>query len=213
MKASFLIRTKQQFSSWSRLYDSRLFRLYFEPLYYRTLLYLDAVIQRADLEQGHVLDIACGTGEVLIRLSKSHPRMKLTGVDLAPKMLEVARKKDSEHHIQWIEGDSAHLPFKSESFDLLLCSEAFHHFFQPQQTLQEMKRVLSEEGFLLLIDPGANSWGWNLLFNRLGRMLELMNRCYSKEELATMLARSGFLIEQHFVVRGNNFFFCRKIRK
>lgn len=210
MDTSSLTRTKQQFARWSHFYDSIVFRLYFEPLYNKILQIINHLVEERPWARARVLDIACGTGEILIRLSVQYPDMELTGFDLVPEMLKKANEKAKKENMRWIEGDASHLPFANGSFDLVICSEAFHHFFQPEQTLSEIHRALTDGGFLLLVDPGANTWASNLLFNGLGKIFEQMNRCYSDKELTAMLHNASFKITRSFVFRKNNFFLCQK---
>ena len=73
------------------------------------------------------LDVACGTGVVARLAAKAGA--KVTGLDLNPGMLAVARVVPSEGApIHWIEGSALDLPFPPESFDVILCQLGLQFF-------------------------------------------------------------------------------------
>lgn len=117
--------------------------------------YLDATLSLA-LEPlapagaPRILDIACGTGELERRLGRLWPEARLTGVDLTPSMLRRASAKGLD--AEWLAADSTHLPLASASFNYVLCVNAFHYFRTPERSLAEMRRVLREDGTLVLVD-------------------------------------------------------------
>lgn len=147
--------TKQLFSGWAGRYDSSLFLLYFERLYCRILEIL-AQHGRDYISPGAtVLDIACGTGEVLFRLATQHPKTSFIGIDLTVAMVEAAREKTKLlPNVEIKEGNAERLSFSDQAFDAVLCSEAFHHFSNPKQALEDMHRVAKDRSLLLLVDPG-----------------------------------------------------------
>lgn len=111
-------------------------------------------LEHVPLERGErVLDIACGTGIVArIVASRVGPEGQVTGVDISPRMLEVARAHAPvDGSIIWQEGDAGDLPFGDESFDLVLCQQGFQYFPDKPLALSEMHRVLSPDGRLALI--------------------------------------------------------------
>ena len=65
------------------------------------------------------------------------------------------------HDAHFVAGDSEHLPFESDSFDFLTCSNSFHHYPDQQAVVIEFRRVLKPGGHLLLIDGFRdNVVGW-----------------------------------------------------
>jgi 2-polyprenyl-3-methyl-5-hydroxy-6-metoxy-1,4-benzoquinol methylase len=107
----------------------------------------ELVAARASVEPGmRVLDVACGTGNAAIPAARSGARV--TGLDLAPKMLEQARVKAETAglEIEWVEGDAEELPFEDGSFDRVL--SIFGHMFAPrhERVADEMVRVCRKGG-------------------------------------------------------------------
>lgn len=112
-----------------------------------------------------LLDVGCGTGTVLALLAKELPGMKLTGLDLSPRMLEQAKAKRIPR-ADFLEGDGERLPFPDGSFACVTCMHTFHHFPRPEAGMAEMCRVLEPGGTFLLCD-GTMVRPLRWLYNRL----------------------------------------------
>ncbi|MDD3224947.1 MAG: class I SAM-dependent methyltransferase, partial [Clostridium sp.] len=87
-----------------------------------------------------ILDVGCGTGNVLMKLS-SNRDLNLYGLDISEKMIEIA-KKNLGDKAQLKVGDSEYMPWEDNSFDVIVCNASFHHYPNPEKVLIEMKRVL-----------------------------------------------------------------------
>ncbi len=93
---------------------------------------LRAVIQHLPHQKtDKVLDVGCGTG-----LSSMLFSCFKVGVDPTFELLQQARKR-----MPVIQGVAESLPFKDNSFDIVVCLTALHNFSDPQRALLEMKRV------------------------------------------------------------------------
>jgi ubiquinone/menaquinone biosynthesis C-methylase UbiE len=109
----------------------------------------EVVVAAAGVEPGmEVLDVACGTGNATLPAARAGARV--TGLDFAPGLLEIARERaaDAMLEIDFIEGDAQELPFEDASFDRLVST--FGHMFAPdhRKTADEMKRVLKPGGVI-----------------------------------------------------------------
>ena len=104
-----------------------------------------------DTKATNILDIGCGTGELLEKLTKTHPQAKLTGIDLSAAMLKHAKEKLPKS-INLLQGNAATLPLKSNSFDLIFSLSSFHYWQNQTQALQEVFRVLKSDGNFILTD-------------------------------------------------------------
>ena len=107
----------------------------------------ELVVECAGVEPGmDLLDVACGTGNASVPAAKAGARV--TGLDFAPALLEIARERASDAmvEIDFVEGDAQELPFEDASFDRVLST--FGHMFAPDhaRTAAEMKRVLRPGG-------------------------------------------------------------------
>jgi len=84
----------------------------------------------------------------------------LTGVELSPAMLAVARQyaADLGREVDLHEGDAERLPFGDASFDTVVCALALCTIPDPAGAIGEMRRVLVPGGRLLLLDHIGSSW-------------------------------------------------------
>ncbi len=137
---------KEFFNRWSKTYDSsrtRFWMRHFQIPALREIQFLPGI---------KILDLSCGTGELLQTLyQKSKRSAKLYGLDISVDMLQKAREKLSPE-IVLVQGDVHHLPFDNEEFDYVLCTEAFHHYHSQNQAVAEMNRVLRHEGKIIIVD-------------------------------------------------------------
>ena len=104
-----------------------------------------------------VLDVGCGTGAVLELLHGEYTEKHLTGLDLTPRMIEAACAKRLEN-VCFVVGDAEALPFESQSFGAVLCSNSFHHYPHSEKFFSETARVLRPGGRLILRDYTSNDF-------------------------------------------------------
>lgn len=113
-------------------------------------------------ENDRVLDIGCGGGETLRRMSAMVKNGKLTGADyseLSVKMSKEHNKADIENgKMEIIEASVEKLPFSDDSFDKIITVESFYFWPDPQENLKEVYRVLANGGkFLIVADINGDA--------------------------------------------------------
>jgi SAM-dependent methyltransferase len=96
-----------------------------------------------------VLEIACGTGIVTIRLADALPDAAIVATDLNQPMLVYARAAVPDPAIVWQQGDAQALPFEDDSFDVVVCQFGFMFLPDKVQGFREARRVLRPGGVLL----------------------------------------------------------------
>lgn len=101
-----------------------------------------------------LLDCGCGTGPMISLLYEKDPTKHYTGVDLTPRMIQVAKAKGLPG-VSFVLGDCEDLPFGEGSFDAAICSNSFHHYPNPQRFFDSVARVLRPGGRLILQDYTA----------------------------------------------------------
>jgi ubiquinone/menaquinone biosynthesis C-methylase UbiE len=97
-----------------------------------------------------VLDVACGPGVVARLAARRAGPGRVTGLDINPGMVEVARSLPSEQLISWQVGTALQMPFGDETFDLVLCQQGVQFFPDRAAGLREMRRALAPGGRLVL---------------------------------------------------------------
>src|SRR5690349_580936 len=98
------------------------------------------------------LDIGCGTGFLSLELAARGHRV--TGVDFAPSMLAIARRKAAQQHLdlRLEQADAEQLPFPPGSFDLVISRHVLWTLPHPEAALDEWIRVLRPGGRVVVID-------------------------------------------------------------
>lgn len=86
-----------------------------------------------------ILDAGCGEGFTLDMLRKECVGRRVIGIDSSKLALRLGRKLHPKLELK--EGDINRLPFKRNSFDLVVCSEVLEHLTKPQDALAEAVRV------------------------------------------------------------------------
>ena len=99
-----------------------------------------------------VLDVGAGTGGIIPYLLRAiEPEGSIWSVDFAEKMVEIGKEKfKDEPRVQFYLSAVEALPFADEFFHHIVCFGAFPHFADRPLALQEMHRVLQNEGTLIL---------------------------------------------------------------
>ena len=83
-------------------------------------------------QNGVILDVGCGDGQVAVQIMGHRPGLKFSGVDV------MVRPKT---HIEVVEYDGDRLPFADDSFDFVTIVDVLHHTDDPAKVLREAQRV------------------------------------------------------------------------
>ncbi|MCP4250408.1 MAG: class I SAM-dependent methyltransferase [bacterium] len=149
-------QARRQFEAWADTYDQSLLnRFLFRPCY---LLLLEELARwhRRHQRAFRVLDVGCGTGTLALMVAASRLPASVVGLDYAPAMCAEATRKAADRgatqRTRFLAGDSEHLPFADETFDLITCSNSFHHYPDQQAVVTGMRRLLRPGGRLIILD-------------------------------------------------------------
>jgi demethylmenaquinone methyltransferase/2-methoxy-6-polyprenyl-1,4-benzoquinol methylase len=158
----------------------------------------NAVLRKVALEMTaptngmRVLEVGCGTGTNLELYHRAGCRV--SGIDLSPSMLSVAREKLGDRAELRL-GDAADMPYENGSFDLVTAFLTLHEMPLEVRTpaLAEMARVAGPEGRLLLIDyhPGPIRFPKGWIFKTVIVALEIAAGREHYRNYRDFLARRG----------------------
>ncbi|MBV1756668.1 MAG: methyltransferase domain-containing protein [Dethiosulfatibacter sp.] len=142
---------------WSRHYESLWVQgLSLAPTRDNVIRELEAIIK--DKSKAYrILDIGCGTGQLLNQLSQvfSDYDLRLTGLDFSEGMIVEAKKKNPA--IAFYHMNVEDLEAKTERYDILICTHSFPYYDNQEKAIVLMKNMLVKDGILLLAQASANS--------------------------------------------------------
>lgn len=177
--------SRQFFDRWARFYGADPFSRWIRRAQRHALAAL------ALGESDRLLDVGCGPGAAVLEAAPLIA--KATGLDLSPAMIARARSRaDGIGNVEFVEGDSARLPFADGEFSAVLSTTSFHHYPHPDRALAEMRRVLEPAGRIAIGDLSSD--------RLLMRGVDTFCRRYEKghvhfcetEELVALLDSAGF---------------------
>ncbi|MDR3594980.1 class I SAM-dependent methyltransferase [Clostridium sp.] len=183
-KNIFKENSKMNYNKQAEIYDERGDGKFVAPMY-------DEIVSRImKAKPKKILDVGCGTGNVLRRLVANND-LSLYGLDISENMIQTARKNLGNKAELKI-GDSEYIPWEEDSFDVVVCNASFHHYPNPEKVLLEIKRVLKRTGTLIIGDPTAL-----VIFRQaLNIFFKISNngdyKIYSKKEIEELLIKCGF---------------------
>lgn len=151
----------------------------------------DEVLKACGVKPGmRIADVGAGSGFYTRLFSRAvGPTGWVYAVDISPKFLQHISASNSElglDNITCVLGGERSIQLPPNSVDLVFICDTYHHFEYPQSTLASIRRALSEEGSLVLIDferiPGK-SRDWTLEHVRAG-----------KEAFREEIEKAGFVL-------------------
>lgn len=145
---------------------------------------------------GDVLEVAVGTG---LNLPHYPANVRLTGLDLSPAMLDIARTRAAElgREIELREGDAQALPFPDASFDTVVCTLGLCGVPDECGAITEMHRVLKPGGKLLLLDHvGSHHWLVHFVQSLLEKFTVRMMGDYQTRRPLPLVEQAGFVVQR-----------------
>jgi 2-polyprenyl-3-methyl-5-hydroxy-6-metoxy-1,4-benzoquinol methylase len=136
---------------WSQTYDACIWLRLFGVKQWDNLIVRELTPGLEDLD---ILDAGCATGRLIDTLFGAGAK-KVSGVDLAPRILETARARLASYGMK---GDlrtadvEERIPWASRSFDVVTMTGVLHHLSRPKDALSEIARVLRRPGRLVIVD-------------------------------------------------------------
>jgi ubiquinone/menaquinone biosynthesis C-methylase UbiE len=175
--------------------------------------FVDHALRLIGAAPGCALDIGCGPGQILMKLSARLPEWKFIGVDRSLAMIRRAEEpRDLHQHslasceppsggrLHFLAGDAGSLPFRDCSFDLVLCNSVLHHVADPSSLFAEIGRVAKPGAAILLRDlrrPSRIGFPFHVRWygrHYTGLMYKLycdsVRAAYTCEELSGMLEKA-----------------------
>lgn len=141
-------------------------------------------------KSGRVLDVACGTGDVAMEISrKKGSLVQVFGLDFSPGMLNLAREKihrNPSAAISLIAGDALTLPFRAGSFDAVTIAFGIRNIQNKAAALKAFCQCLVPGGMVLVLELATpkNNRLRNAYLTYFQKVLPLIGRLFSKHHFA-----------------------------
>jgi ubiquinone/menaquinone biosynthesis C-methylase UbiE len=133
-----------------------------------------------------VLDVGCGPGNITIDLARVVSLGRVTGIDLSPDVIEIARETQLESEVTNVNfdvGDVYGLTFSDNSFDVVYAHQVLQHLSNPVVALTEMRRVLRDDGLLAVRDSDYGAFTWSPDSPILDRWMEIYQALTRKNHM------------------------------
>ncbi len=143
-----------------------------------------------------ILDIGCAGGWMSSKLAEKFPQAQIWGIDIYDEAINHGRKLYPK--IDFRIADAHKMPFKKNSFDLIICTEVLEHLDNPRAVLLEMKRVLKKKGEAIIeLDSGSFLFTlvWFIWRKFKGRVWQKAHlHSFNMKKLEKMILSCEFLI-------------------
>ncbi len=140
----------------------------------------------------HILDVGCGTGQLLDVLARRTPGATLVGVDLTPAMLHVAHRRLRDRG-DVIAAEASGLPFPQGTFHVVVSTSVLHYLREPRASILEEWRRCSRPGGTLVVTDWCRDYASMRVLDRLLRSIDpAHNRALTVVELRSALIEAGY---------------------
>ncbi len=141
------------------------------------------------------LEIGCGNGHGTRLIRKYFRPKRIDAIDLDEKMIEIARKRNSDSSVQYHVMDASKLSFPDHAFDAIFDFGIIHHIPNWKDCISEMNRVLKDDGEAILEEPSTDTF--NTPLGRLSKGLfdHPYDEMFSTTEFLDSLVDAGFEIQ------------------
>jgi ubiquinone/menaquinone biosynthesis C-methylase UbiE len=202
-------KSDEHFNKWARSYDrSFLQNIFFGPIQKKVIECAKKYVK----DPSEILDIGCGTGQLLRKIASAYPGAVLTGIDAAEEMIKNAKSATpSDNRVHFINGIAEKLPFPDGKFDLAFTTMSFHHWADQASGLKEVNRVLRKGGIFVFADHIREGVFWFVGSGGIKESGSFMVMNFN--ELNTAFNSSSFNCEEHHSIFGTKalqVIVCRK---
>lgn len=172
-------------------------------------------VKHINAKANKILDICTGTGDIAGYIYNKFPKSKIIAIDFSEKMLQLAKKKNSEKDIEFIQMNAEHTSFPDNYFDVCITGFGLRNIPYVTKALQEFYRILKNGGQLIVIDlfKPNNQWLYSLFLNKAipfiakiiiekqksyEYLIESINEFYSVKEISKILSDNNFIVKKTF---------------
>ena len=147
-----------------------------------------------------VIDVGCGTGDLVLHLAKKFPQIeKITGIDFLKEIVNIASKNAKNFkRIFFLEGNLLNIPFEDRSFDVTFCINVLHHVHKEdfEKAIKELTRITDKN---IILDIRNKKNIFNLWFEYIAPPLshtDLPIYTNSISEVNSIMQKNNFRLQK-----------------
>lgn len=183
---------QKRFNKWAKKYDKSLL----QKIIFRDShsIIIKDMIYKPNMKL-NILDIACGTGKLAFRLVRYSKYIKVEGIDFSDKMIRKARinqLKKGTKNTSFKQALASKLPYSDNTFNIVTCSHAFHHFPNQRKVIKEAYRVLKKNGKFMVIDGCRDKFIGQVIFGVIIKNIEGNVYHILEDEIRDIMLDAGF---------------------
>ena len=150
-----------------------------------------------------VLELDTGTGVIAKNIVNSAAHIEAT--DASPEMIAEAKRDNRSAKLHFSVQDMFFLPYAEESFDVVIVSNALHIVPQPEKALQEIKRVLKDDGVLIAptFTHAGNSFSGKVKAFFMKRVGFPLHSKWTSAEYLRFLSQNGWTVRKSAVLKAS----------
>ena len=103
-----------------------------------------------------ILDIGCGTGQLIKEISDQYNEVDYLGIDVAENMIEVAKKNNKGKNVKF-KTSSIESFENNDKYDIIICTHAFPYFPNKQEMIKKMAGLCNKKGQVIIVNSSTNS--------------------------------------------------------
>lgn len=146
-----------------------------------------------------ILDIGCGTGQLIKEISEHYNKVNYLGIDVAENMIEVAKKSNKGKNVKF--KTSSIESFESnEKYDIIICTHAFPYFPNKQEMIKKMAGLCNKKGQVIIVNSSTNSLK-DLIINFFLKATTSKAKYLSIDEMKKLFKSSKLKVKKIEVIR------------
>jgi len=148
----------------------------------------DIILETGAFKGQAVLDVGCGDGYYSIYFWDNGQPKRMAGLDAASNAIKAANDNKQERPIEFIAGDSHHLPYDNNSFDIVSIQSILHHDDDPLLTIREAFRVAPK---IIIHEPNGYNFGLKVIEKVSKYHREHGEKSYTSHLLGSWIKQAG----------------------
>ena len=146
-----------------------------------------------------ILDIGCGTGQLIQEISEICPSVRYLGIDVAKNMIQVAKQNNHGENVHFTNVSIDEFE-SEEQFDVIICTHAFPYFPNKSEAMQKMASLCRDNGKIIIVSSSTNNFK-DLLANLLVKTRTSKARYLSIPQMKRLFTSAGFEVKSVSVIK------------